>query len=128
MAWEIPRVGTEVMLAKDWTFMLHDERRNDSLMKHLSIPKGTRKLIRVADDSKYGWRWGYEHNDPSKCRLPAGTVLTVDRVYVRQDAGWGSDAFNSLTFKMKFPGAKKITRFWATLEDVRKMCVKELKF
>ena len=54
--------------------------------------------------------------------LPAGTLLTLDRYYIRQ----GSEGFDSVTFLM--PGhprtgafGKKEARFWAKLEDVNEI-------
>jgi len=45
--------------------------------------------------------------------FPAGTVLQVDRIYIRK----GAADFSSITFKVKnFNGNKGITRFWVKLE------------
>jgi hypothetical protein len=51
--------------------------------------------------------------------VPAGTVLEIDRVYVRtmnKAAAAPEDDYDSVTFK--FAGAKKKVRFWAKLVDV----------
>lgn len=47
--------------------------------------------------------------------IPSGTVLYVDRIYIRK----GSEDFSSITFRVeKFPD-KKNHRFWVKLHDSR---------
>jgi len=113
----IPTVGSLIELQKPWSFTLYDESRNDSLAKLLSkhkkakIPKGKDAQTEVS--------------------LPSGTVLEVDRVYIRQNAG----EYDSLTFKINgcdwfddkdknlrvFSADKCFARFWAKLDDVNKI-------
>lgn len=45
---------------------------------------------------------------------PAGTILEVDRIYIRK----GAADFSSVTFKIR---GKKVIRFWVKLEDVNRI-------
>lgn len=45
----------------------------------------------------------------------AGTILEVDRIYIRK----GAADFSSVTFKIR---GDKVVRFWAKLNDVNKIC------
>lgn len=49
--------------------------------------------------------------------LPKGTVLTIDRIYIRKGAG----EYSSLSFWALIPGDKKRFRFWAKLDDVNRI-------
>lgn len=123
--WNIPRVGTEIELLKDWAFTLHDERRNVSLLHHLELVKNKDRWAASERND-----WGRKTAETFQHTFPAGTKLTVNRVYIRQDAGWGSDDFNSVTFwaTLKVGKKEKKFRFWAKLDDVRSMVMKEVKF
>lgn len=85
----IPEIGTKIKLTKDWTFTLHKEYRNESLLLE-RFPS-----FNLSHDIKY--------------TLPAETILTVDRIYIRK----GNEEYSSLSFTL--PGKK---RFWAKLSDV----------
>lgn len=47
--------------------------------------------------------------------FPRGTVLEIDRIYIRKNAA----EFSSVTFKIR--EKNKVLRFWAKLEDVNKI-------
>ena len=118
----IPPLSTEITLAAPWTFELHDEYRNESLIKLLGLEFVPR----------------YDRKDPDESHqtvtLSASTVLKIDRIYIRR----GGAEFDSVTFFLKgnsLPGyAESYTdrcgqvhtykvprqpiRFWAKLEDV----------
>ena len=49
--------------------------------------------------------------------LPVGTVLTIDRIYIRK----GANDYSSLSFWALLPGDKKRFRFWAKLHDVNEI-------
>lgn len=110
----IPEIGTELTLAEDWTFPLHFERRNEPLGKLLNLqpPNSNDRYSR-------GW-WQPDQSTP--VTLPAGTILKVDRIYIRKSS-WGEDAsaFSSLSFFALMPGFKKKGRFWAKLADVNRI-------
>ena len=103
----IPRVGTELCLTDDWTFPLYKEGRNETLFAALGVSPPA--------IAAYG-----EPLTSTEVTLPAGTLLQVERVYVRQ----GKGDFDSLTFTAQLPGAVKKKglrpwpRFWAKLTDV----------
>lgn len=64
------------------------------------------------------YEWTMTPNKATEVTLPANTLLTVDRIYVRQ----GVEDYNSVTFRIKkgdCPDAKfGGIRFWAKLYDV----------
>jgi hypothetical protein len=100
----VPEIGDKLKLTSDWTFDLHWEHRNQALIEHFFNEK---------------FSWGKEEG-PRSVTLPAGTVLTVDRIYIRQ----GVSEYSSISFyagigeggKGNF-GKPKNPRFWATLSD-----------
>lgn len=99
----VPPLGTELTLAADWTFALYDEHRNDGLYKGLKIPF-------PLDGRSYG-----RDMLSKEVTLPAGTVLTVRRYYIRL----GQNAFDSVTFSAKI--GKKSHRFWVKLADANRI-------
>jgi hypothetical protein len=104
----IPTIGTKIKLLKDWKFKIYYERRNDSLLK-------AQGFIDREQPMKWIDGYGRINFDTS---LPAGTQLTVDRIYIRK----GSQDFDSVSFwvgtKPKGVGLQGRIRFWAKLEDV----------
>jgi hypothetical protein len=114
------------MLTKKWEFRLFFERKNESLLMKNGI-----------DIRHMQWKDSYEY-DPSltargnkpmpelkhiKMIAPKGTVLKVDRLYVRQNGGTASD-FDSMTFRVTNTesGAWGVkARFWAKLDDCNTM-------
>lgn len=103
----IPDIGDQFRLTEDWEFPLFRERRNDTMV--------TRVNPAIAPV-------GYGRCEESiGCCLPAGTVLQVDRVYIRSGA---QKAWSSITFFVKFhPGDEdrpkyvKQVRYYGRNED-----------
>lgn len=106
----IPHLGYALTLSKPWTFGLVDETRNRPLANELNIDF---YAIRCASKKSIG-----ESIVP--VTLPVGTILTVDRLYIRR----GQSGFDSVSFYAQIPtnnqpGSKsKKRRFFAKLEDV----------
>jgi len=100
----IPAVGYRIRLVKDWSFDLYNEHRNDSLLK----------VYDPSDESK---------ESKIFASMPQGTVLEVDRVYVRNanKSATEEDDHDSVTFKLiehpTLPSKPRV-RFWAKLSDV----------
>jgi hypothetical protein len=92
----VPEIGDKLKLSSDWTFDLHWEHRNTALIKH------------------FGEKFNCERT-PRPVTLPAGTVITVDRIYIRR----GASEYSSITFYAAIGG--KNLRFWATLKDCNKI-------
>lgn len=112
----IPPLGTEIELGEPWTFDLYQEHRNFDFNVHLGI-------IKLDGDS---WqRWSYRHEDrSSKVTLQPGTLMKVDRIYIRRGCG----DFDSVTFRMSHQDGKKLKksqRFWVKLVDANKIVMKE---
>lgn len=104
----IPNIGEHITLASDWTFRLFNESR---CQPFLDCPAQAEKVDNPT----------YAISEVKHCTLPAGTVLAVDRVYLRQ----GLDAFASISFRITKTTApwvaKQRKRFWAKLDDVNQL-------
>lgn len=145
----IPDIGHVLTLAADWNFTLHNEHRNNDVVEALGVrdePKFIKasvalELLRnsarysspetftryyAASDKLRDWTW--------PATLPAGTVLRVDRIYIRQ----GAADFSSLSFYVEKSPLAALTpakkgggfkkgrrRFWAKLADVNTMMIEE---
>ncbi len=100
----VPSIGTKLVLTKDWSFDLWSEYRNESLYNALGI-----------DLDRYSYPLTSQ-----VVTLPAGTLLTIDRIYIRKNL----DGFDSMTFNMPDPEkiyGKGRKRFWVKLTDVNTM-------
>jgi hypothetical protein len=114
----IPDIGDQLCLTESWEFPLFLERRNN-------------KLVQRVDPTVH-----MTHGTVSEsigCQLPAGTVLQVDRVFIRQGQ---SRAYSSITFWIKLaPGDEekqksqrfKGARFWAKLMSVNEIVCDQLE-
>ena len=107
----IPHLGDQIVIEEDWSFHLHSEYRNGSFGRML-----------FGDD----WTWSYQAPGHD-ITLPAGTSLTIDRIYIRK----GASAFDSVTFNLiNYPGKSKKgfgrVRFWAKLDDVNRIVYSDL--
>lgn len=102
----VPTIGTRLRLTQPWNFALYGERRNKTLAVALD----------VYQPFSYSSR-----NVAAVVTIPEGTVLTVDRIYIRS----GNRGFDSMTFRIAAgdcPDAKyNKTRFWARLEECNNM-------
>ena len=108
----IPELGDVLVLSEDWHFTLHGERRNESLFCHFGIER--------VEQSNPVWRYNSREFPTSVVKLPKGTELKVDRIYIKQN----QEEFNSITFvaqnlpKVRSGKRTGIVRFWAKLKDV----------
>jgi hypothetical protein len=146
----IPRLGTEIMLAEDWTFPLFDEHRNEGLREAAGITRvfnllpdfwQARREERINTVSRTKWRMAdgtlpeetyHYHQMCHPITIPALTALTIDRIFIRK----GAADFDSVTFWLKVQKGrptvtingrtlKKSVRFWAKLDDVNRIEVWE---
>jgi hypothetical protein len=110
MKLQIPDVGDKLILIKDWTFSLHYEYRNDS-------------LIEILTGKKYNWD---RDKKPFPVTLLKHTILIVDRVYIRKN----TNDFSSLSFRIDSCSNSKLNkkRFWAKLTDVNTMQIEDVDF
>lgn len=121
----VPAVGYRIVLLAPWSFKLYYEHRNATMFDRV-VDGGWKKL---AADLNYVY---HVDNDYSKglksidVDLPTGTLLEIDRVYVRtanKSSASKEDDYDSITFKVithptwKDPKKSKKTRFWVKLED-----------
>jgi len=126
MQFFVPDIGTIVRLTQDWTFRLHSESRNYDMFQLVGLPYSADQSISPA--------WGRHRGTkgPTEVTFKAGTVLKIDRVYIRK----GVSDYSSITFnivkgknsvltagKLEHVFKAKGARFWAKLSDVNKMVV-----
>lgn len=145
----IPKLGDYIQLAEDWTFPLHIEGRNSSLWNVMEIePPSYWNGWKFADEAEAKADATYQefaaHPDINlkvkivenayrgqnyqveatlNVTFPAGTILKMDRLYIRKNAR----EFDSVTFVVEqtslFKGRKP--RFWAKLEDANRMVLED---
>lgn len=132
----IPDNGEELTLAKDWTFNLYGEGRNEDFWCLLENKKSRKYSYRFEEENaiyeyqdhcvynnevhKIKVRIGFAYKEVT---LPKGTILKVDRHYIRN----GNKEFSSLTFRIKSCPIKTYEkqRFWAKLLDVNQMEIED---
>lgn len=111
----VPACGDRLTLTANWTFALFLETRN---MKFA----GSRNVLKEHEKGKWHVYEGEEWHSPLAFRpftLPAGTVIEVDRVYIRATSKDGAhqgidNNYDSITFKVV---GEKNSRFWVKLAD-----------
>jgi len=112
----IPTIGEELTLAAPWAFNLYYERRNDTAVSFylgvdLSATGLYDRLINARWENGFKFQW---------CTIAAGTVLAVERIYVRA-GGAAMKEYDSITFRViSTPDGRKTlgkgkVRFWAKL-------------
>ena len=82
----IPDIGTQIQLTQDWKFDLHFEIRNKSMGEALKATTPPRLVRSNVFLPGAGW---WEPLTFTEITLPAGTLLKVDRVYIRKGANLG---------------------------------------
>lgn len=110
----IPSIGDELRLTADWTFPCFTPHGNHKFIAKMRPDTEGRSCYSVA------------------ITLPEGTVLSVQRIYIRS----GKKEWDSITFSikelptsdngrksatMKKTSKKAIGRFWAKLRDVNEI-------
>lgn len=107
---QIPDIGDKLTLAADWTFHLFHEDRNKVLWEIFDKKKFTYSRDKIPGIN---------------VKLPKGTVLSVERVYIRK----GSKDFSSLSFRIVTSPNSDINkaRFFAKLKDVNQMLVTSIE-
>jgi len=119
----VPSIGDQLRLTKDWTFRLHYEYRNSKLLAAIGAKVhgyGSPAYTRPNGEPLFT---GYYNEGPDlpheTMTLPAGTVLKVDRIYIKK----GSGDFDSMTFYVKKESGAALdkkfygARFWVKLAD-----------
>jgi len=99
----LPEIGDKLRLVRPWTFSLYNEYRNEGMCKTL-------KTLGKVAPRRYD-------APPVEVTLPEGTLLTVDRIYIRR----GKTEYSSVTFRAVLKGVKGKPRFWAKLVDVNEI-------
>jgi len=109
----IPHLKDELTLLQDWTFDLWHEYRNDKFGEALGLSE--KQLNRF-------WHTWINKEEKEIVTLPLGTVLAVDRIYIRN----GGRTYDSITFRIRTCPDKKLNkkRFWVKLEDANQLYIK----
>jgi hypothetical protein len=109
MQFNIPSIGDRFELTQDWECTLFFEYRNNKFIKKIRPELGN-----------IGWA----KEDGSVLHIfPKGTILRVDRIYIRK----GNSDYDSVTFLL--PKQETVPyngRFWAKLVDVNEIHFGEL--
>lgn len=121
----IPTVGQKVRVldGQTWQFHLIAESRNCSAIQHFHPGvqgEGYYEHFDLPPGVNYYDYFSQNGRAPARKKwlttLPAGTVLTIDRIYLRK----GKDEFDSITFILNKPKGTKgpMVRFWVRLDEV----------
>jgi hypothetical protein len=94
----IPTIGTQLVLAEPWTFKVYSEYRNADILSMVNHVQQ---------------RYGVHH--VNNLTLPVGTVLTVDRIYIKK----GMPDFDSITFRASDYATNSVDEFFAALADFK---------
>lgn len=92
MKFYVPTIGSKFSLTAGWEFVLYKEYRNRSLFEAFGPHAGKLVPIQVYTP---GYR-GFEKETAYKFALPPGTVLGVDRIYIRRN----QQNFDSITLRI----------------------------
>ena len=135
----IPTIGTVLTLSQDWNFNLFNESRNYNVIEGLNL---SQKGLDAAVDAYYEYRKTHAGRDEECIRLyniaynwswnvtlPIDSELKVDRIYIRKGQG-GFDSVSFWLTSTPHPLLSKVKgkkRFWAKLDDVNNMEVKDIE-
>lgn len=129
----IPELGTKLRLTKTHHISIQIEDRNESMFEKFYFDAFAKYKVARIHAGKLYWKHEpgilrYQGNTPAykeaaaaadalkskvptKFKLEKGTILEVDRIYIRQ----GGAKYSSVTFKIR---EKKVLRFWLSLAVV----------
>jgi hypothetical protein len=121
----IPRLGQEITLAVDWSAPLEAEYRNYDIYCHLNQMDDNPVKI----DGNSAYYMNSLNQRPMILTLRAGTVLSVERIYIKK----GAPDYDSITFRIKSNPDKAMSpkkaggtfkgklRFWVKLDDANRI-------
>lgn len=111
MKLQVPHLNAELVLSQDWTAEITKEYRNQTLLgRHFGL------------EGQELWN---KMQDVNKVTFPAGTVLTVKCIYIRQ----GASNYDSITFQAKKSKTNKVWgRFWVPLDNANQIQYDEGRF
>jgi len=111
----IPTIGTKLVVTEPWQLWLHDEYRNFDFWTDFTGQSPKRDSLNSS-----GWSRKYAAQGGSiEITLPVGTILQVDRIYIRK----GNSSFDSVSFRVLKGSPCATGRFWAKLNDVNNLVV-----
>lgn len=153
----IPTIGTKLKLTADWNFEVKEEYRNTKFLdaigwtENMTAKGRSRSRVQKIDASQLPLELVRDHGAPRldieevknwsgeiahtvhdyyfPMTLPAGTVLSVDRIYIRKGVG----DFDSITFLITDCPDKRFApkkargflpggcRFWVKLDEANRI-------
>ena len=105
MKFNIPTIGFKFILDEPWVIDLYDHGNNSNAFKWLQLKHPTYQS---------GQGWYRSGNLSVKAEIPAGTLLSVDRIYIRQ----GKADYDSITFNVIGLKGLGRVRFWVKLSEL----------
>jgi hypothetical protein len=132
----IPEISDQMTLAEDWTFALHPESRNKDLGSFFGydigrgwpttwIPKVIETpIVPPTDLDGYISKARADKMNNLTVTIPKGTILQVDRIYIRK----GASDYSSITFYAKNLGEIEMTRYSYGTVPAKKVKKKALRF
>lgn len=125
----IPTIGSEMVLSKACPVTIHSEHRNSKFLSSLGIGMD-QKYINKTYGNLFVENQSLVDRYKAKVSLkevsitiPAGTVLKVNRIYIRQVA----EDFDSMTFQCDGNKDFPKGRFWLKLTDVNTFNIQDPK-
>jgi hypothetical protein len=110
----LPTIGSRLILEESWSPIIENEYRNQKFLLESTGIKYTTNY------SSGRYQRVYSPSREVQVRIPRGTELVVNRIYIRKRA----NDFDSYTFVIpndKPEGFGRQQRFWVKLEEVNKM-------
>jgi len=101
-----PTIGDSIKLTQDCNVKVYVEHRNRSLLEELTV------VNLMPDSLGYVDWYPYPVMQTYDVVLKSGTILIVDRIYIRK----GNAEYSSITFRATIPNIKKKQRFWLKLD------------
>ena len=108
----VPPLRAELTLSKDWEFNIWDEYRNASFFDAFDLGKV---------------EYNNRKDGPKRVMLPKGSILIIDRYYIRN----GATAFDSVTFRLKSHGTRGSLSgktFWSSYCSGAKVTKRQVRF
>lgn len=123
----VPTIGSEMVLSKACPVTIHSEHRNSKFLSSLGIGMD-QKYINKTYGNLFVENQSLVDRYKAKVSLkevsitiPAGTVLKVNRIYIRQ----GAEDFDSMTFQCDGNKDFPKGRFWLKLTDVNNFNIQD---
>jgi hypothetical protein len=126
----IPTIGVQLKLVAPAVLKIHFEDRNKKLLSQFGINDvgSWSRSVYKADDKLIKLFGSVQGTDFLTVTLPEGSILSIDRIYIRKSVGdYDSITFNLLARKGKEKKSFPYGRFWVKLDDANSLDVEVVK-